>query len=388
VRAPSFRKYLFRFVNWVSRHFFASRLNYAHIQAFLYNNSWTKLLNLLHVHWDMRRGKPYTKSRPYICVFEVTNVCNLKCPFCLTGKGISGGRDVRHMTYDEATKILDSIAPYTYFLQVYTWGEPLLNKDLAAIVDYAKQKNMYVMLSTNATAMTPAYNQRLIESGIDYVMVAIDGGSDETYKKYRVGGNYTKVLANVKNMLDQKRERGSDAPFVEWQFIVFRHNEHEVKATEEMAYRIGINKFTPLPAYVEDPEWAATDPEYRTKFSNPERLMNCDRPWTHFNVRSDGGVASCCYSFFKKDDLGEVTKDGFDGVWNNANFQESRRLISDFSRGREMEQSKLLCRDCLRTGVRPSFIETPTDTQKKQTKLTEVHDGAGAARKVIPIAVE
>ena len=99
MRTPHLRKYLFRGVNWVSRHFFASRLNYAHIQAFLYNNSWKKFLNLLHVHWDMWQGKPYTNSRPYIFVFEVTNVCNLKCPFCLTGKGISGGRDVRHMTF-------------------------------------------------------------------------------------------------------------------------------------------------------------------------------------------------------------------------------------------------------------------------------------------------
>lgn len=388
MNTPSVRKYLFRGINWISRHFFASRLNYAHIRAFLFNNSWKKFLNVLRVHWDMWRGKPYTNSRPYIFVFEVTNVCNLKCPFCLTGKGISGGRDVRHMTFEEAKKIIDTVADYTYFLQVYTWGEPLLNKDLVKIVAYAKNKNIYVMLSTNATAMTPAYNEKLIDSGIDYIMVAIDGGSEETYKRYRVGGNYTKVLANVENLLEQKQTRKLDHPFVEWQFIVFRHNEHEVKATETMAYRIGINKFTPLPAYVEDPEWAATDPEYRTQFTNPERLKNCDRPWSHLNVRADGGVASCCYSFFKKDDFGDLTKRPFDEVWNNDMFQESRRLITQFKRGQEMEQSKLLCRDCLKSGVRPSFIETPTDTQGKQQVLTDKHGGAHAEnneRRVIPI---
>jgi len=255
------------------------------------------------------------------------------------------------------------------------------------IVDYAKQKNIYVMLSTNATAMTPAYNARLIESGIDYVMVAIDGGSDETYKKYRVGGNYTKVLENVTDLLEQRKARGVDYPFVEWQFIVFRHNEHEVKSTEEMAYRIGINKFTPLPAYVEDPEWAAINPEYRTQFTNPERLKNCDRPWSHLNVRADGGVASCCYSFFKKDDLGDLTMRSFGEIWNNEKFQQSRRLISQFKRGEEMEQSNLLCRDCLRSGVRPSFIETPTDTQGKQRVLGETHTAAlsESGKRIIPI---
>lgn len=374
------RKHLFHFVNWVSRTFFASRLNYAHIQAFLYNNSWRKFSNLVHVHWDMWRGHPVTNSKPYIFVLEVTNVCNLKCPFCLTGKGISGGREVRHMSFEEAKLILDAVGDYVYFLQVYTWGEPLLNKDLIRIVDYAKQKNIYVMMSTNATAMTPEYNKRLIDSGIDYIMTAIDGGTEETYSQYRVGGKFPKVMANVKDMLAQRAEHGLERPFMEWQFIVFRHNEHEVDSTERMAYEMGIDKFTPLPAYVEDPSWSAQDPKYRTEFANPERLKNCDRPWSHLNVRADGGVASCCYTFFKKDDFGDLREGGFEVVWNNANFQQSRRLIAQHRRGETMEPSGLLCRDCLGSGVRPSFIETPTDTQAQQ--------GSIGGRRVIPIRAE
>src|SRR5210317_145359 len=244
------RKIFFRLINWMSRTFFASRLSFAHIQAFSFNNSFVKFANLLLVHWEKWRRVTNVSSKPYIFVLEVTNVCNLKCPFCLTGKGISGGRDVRHLSFEEAKSIIDPVAEYIYLLQLYTWGEPLLNKDTIKIIEYAKERNIYVMLSTNATAMTPAYNERLINSKIDYLMVAIDGGSDDTYKKYRVGGNYTKVLANVCDLLEQKRKRLSDHPFVEWQFIVFKHNEHEVSDTEKMAYKIGINKFTPLPAYV------------------------------------------------------------------------------------------------------------------------------------------
>ncbi|OGT33673.1 MAG: hypothetical protein A2W28_03095 [Gammaproteobacteria bacterium RBG_16_51_14] len=367
------RKQLFRAINWISRHFFASRLNFAHIQAFLFNNSFKKFFNFLHVHWAMKRGHPKVKCYPYLFVMEVTNVCNLKCPFCLTGKGISGGRDVRHMEFEEAKKILDQVGDYLYFLQVYTWGEPLLNKDIIKIIEYAKQKNIYVMMSTNATAMTPAYNERLLESEIDYIMVAIDGGSDETYRQYRKGGNYDKVLANVKDMLKQRQEQGGHLPFLEWQYIVFRHNEHEVRSTEQMAYEIGINKFTPLPAYVEDEAWAATDPEYRTDLGNPERLFNCARPWSHLNVRADGGVASCCYTFFKKDDLGELSSNSFLEIWNNDHFQQARRIIVQARKGEELEKSEIACYDCMRTGIRPSFIETPTDTQEKLRDIEKVH---------------
>lgn len=362
----TYRKYVFRTVNWISRTFFASRLSYSHIQAFLFNNSLKKLLNFLHVHWDIRRGQTITNSKPYIFILETTNICNLKCPFCLTGKGISGGRAVRHMKFEEAKKLIDAVGDYIYLLQLYTWGEPLLNKDNIRIIEYAKQKNIYVMLSTNGTAMTSANNERLINSGIDYIMVAIDGGSDETYKKYRVGGNYTKVLANVKDILDQKKANGSDHPFIEWQFIVFRHNEHEVKTTEKLAYDIGIDKFTPLPAYVEDEGWLPVGDEYKTKLYNPERLKNCERPWSHLNVRADGGVASCCYEFFKKDDFGDANENAFEEIWNNSFFQESRKLIHQFSKGQELDDSELICRECLKSGVRPSYIETPTDTQRTQ----------------------
>ncbi len=357
------RKWLFRSVNWLSRRFFASRLSFSHVQAFLFNNSPRKLLNFIRVHHAMRKGAETVHCYPYLFVMEVTNVCNLKCPFCLTGKGISGGRDVRHMKFEEAKKILDQVGDYLYFLQVYTWGEPLLNKDIIKIIEYAKQKNIYVMLSTNATAMTPAYNKRLLDSGIDYLMVAIDGGSKETYEIYRRGGDYDKVMANVRDLLAQRREHASGKPFVEWQFIVFRHNEHELEATERMAYEMGINKFTPLPAYVEDENWAATDPRYRTDLGNPERLYNCDRPWSHLNVRADGGVAPCCYTFFKKDDFGNVDDGSFMEIWNNDHFRTSRRIIARTRKKLPLEKSDIACYDCMRTGIRPSFIEVAQEVQ-------------------------
>ncbi len=372
----SLRRELFGAINWISRHLFASRLSFAHIQAFAFNNSLRKFVNFIRVHWAMRRGREVIDCYPYLMVMEVTNVCNLKCPFCLTGKGISGGRDVRHLSFEEAKNILDQVGDYLYFLQVYTWGEPLLNKDLIRIIEYAKGKNIYVMLSTNATAMTPAYNSRLLDSGIDYIMVAIDGGSNESYRKYRRGGDYDKVLANVRDLIRQRSARGEGRPFIEWQFIVFRHNEHELEQTERMAYEMGINKFTPLPAYVEDESWAATNPEYRTSLGNPERLYNCDRPWSHLNLRADGGVASCCYTFFKKDDLAELSDGTFMEIWNNDKFRTARRIITSARKGRELEKSEIACYDCMRTGIRPSFIETPTETQQKLRELEREHGSA------------
>ncbi len=370
------RTLVFRGINWISRTFFASRLSYSHIEAFIFCNSFKKFANFLRVHYEKSRGVEAPKSYPYLFVFEVTNICNLKCPFCLTGKGISGDREVRHVTFEEAKKIIDEVGDYIYLLQLYTWGEPLLNKDIYKIIEYSKTKNIYVMISTNATVMNEKNNQRLLDSGIDYVMVAIDGLSKETYSQYRVGGDYDKVFRNVSNLLQLKKQTKSSRPFVEWQFIVFRHNEHEVDAAEKAAYEIGIDKFTPLPAYVEDEAWLPEGDKYKVETFNPERLKNCDRPWTHLNFRADGGIASCCYEFYKKDDFGEGIHTPFAEVWNNKFFRESRKLIVQKRKGQPLDDSKLICKDCLESGLRPSFIETPTETQNAQIKIpvVVVHD--------------
>lgn len=366
------KKSTFRSVNWVSRTFFASRLSYSHIEAFLFCNSFKKILNFLLVHYEKAKGAEALKSKPYLFVFEVTNICNLKCPFCLTGKGISGDRAVRHVTFEEAKKIIDEVGDYVYLLQLYTWGEPLLNKDIYKIIAYAKSKRIFVMISTNATVMNEKNNQKLIDSGIDYVMVAVDGGSPETYSKYRVGGNYNQVLKNISNLLDLKKKTGSTRPFVEWQFIVFRHNEHEVDKTEKLAYDIGINKFTPLPAYVEDKDWLPQGKKYKVEAFNPERITNCDRPWTHLNYRADGGIASCCYGFYKKDDFGEAIHTPFNEIWNNECFRKSRKLIVQKHKKEKLDDSDIICHKCLSSGLRPSFIETPTDTKNTQDLFSTV----------------
>jgi MoaA/NifB/PqqE/SkfB family radical SAM enzyme len=357
---------MFRFINWVSRHFFASRLSYSHIESFIFNNSVKKIGNLILCHWEARRGITKVHSYPYLMILEVTNICNLACPFCLTGKGLSGGREKRHMSFDEAKWIIDEVADYVYMVQLYTWGEPLLNKDIVRIIEYAKKKHLYVMLSTNATALNDNNVKRMISCGIDYITLAIDGVTQDSYAIYRVGGDYEKVKSNVERLLRIRKEFSSRKPFIEWQFVVFRHNESEVDAAEQLAYSMGVDKFTPLPAYVEDKSWMPESSRYKTELYNPERVRHCERPWTHLNVRADMGIAPCCYEFFKSDDFGSALNHGFSDIWNNDKFQMSRRLLTQAANGEILESSKLICKPCIESGIRPSYVNL-----KQDNKLTQ-----------------
>jgi MoaA/NifB/PqqE/SkfB family radical SAM enzyme len=196
--------------------------------------------------------------------------------------------------------------------------------------------------------------EQVVRSGLDYFIAAIDGFSADTYEQYRRGGKFQKTLDNLEAILDIRKKTASKGPFVEWQFVVFKHNQHELESAREYADRVGVDYFHPIKGYIEDQEWNTTLAEFQTEVGKPESVAHCARPWTHFNVRADGGVAACCYVFYKKDDFDNIFEHPFAKVWNNDHFQTARHILT-----KGLEQAlpgpHTVCHDCLSAGVRPSF---------------------------------
>jgi MoaA/NifB/PqqE/SkfB family radical SAM enzyme len=112
----------------------------------------------------------------------------------------------------------------------YFQGEPFLNPDFLTMVQYAVSKKIYTATSTNAHYLTDAVAKRTVESGLDRLIISIDGTTQETYQQYRVGGRLDKVLQGAANIVKWKKELKSKTPFVVFQFLVVRHNEHQVPA--------------------------------------------------------------------------------------------------------------------------------------------------------------
>ncbi len=331
------------------------RVSVPHIMAFLQYNSFRKMSNLARLLWEKKKCRDELVGLPFILFLEVNNICNLHCPFCLTGKGKKGERPKRNMTLREMKGVVEPLAEVLYFIQLYNWGEPLMNKDLFKLAEYAHRKKIFTMVSSNMNFSSSTIPQDIIDSGIDYFIAAIDGFSAETYSKYRRGGDFNKAIKNLQTITELKKKQGSKTPYIEWQYVVFRHNQHEIQAAKMFAEDIGVDYFHPIKGYVEDPEWITTLEEYRSDLGSPESVTDCARPWTHFNVRVDGGVASCCYEYYKKDDFGNVFTTPFNEVWNNDMFKASRQVIAH---GVGTSTSKkTICHKCIATGKRPSFEE-------------------------------
>ena len=304
--------------------------------------SWKKLLNVLRVEVQLRMGRQKVWGSAFEWEIDTTNICQLKCPLCHTGLG-TVHRDKGTMHFDTYTKIIDQIKDYCVWLSLYSWGEPFLNRRIHEFVAYAHQQKIATIMSTNLNKpLTPQMAEDIIKSGLDVMIVSLDGVTQEVYEKYRVGGRLDRVLDNIKLLVQTKRDLGYSTPHLEWQFIVMRQNEHQMEEAGQLANEMGVNsiifKKVDFPHGMNDNEeaerWLPRDnPDYLREdpFFKPykEDGHRCWRLWRSAVVNWDGGLAPCCYLTDKSEDFGETTVNSLKEIWNNDSYTTARGLFQE-----------------------------------------------------------
>jgi MoaA/NifB/PqqE/SkfB family radical SAM enzyme len=123
---------------------------------------------------------------PLSIEIEPTTICNLRCPQCPSGLR-EFTRDTGMLDLDLYKKIIDELSPELVWLILYFQGEPFLNKSFLEFVKYAASKNLYTATSSNAHYFTDEMAKATVESGLDRLIISIDGTNQETYSKYRKG---------------------------------------------------------------------------------------------------------------------------------------------------------------------------------------------------------
>ncbi|MCH7593629.1 MAG: radical SAM protein [Chloroflexi bacterium] len=302
--------------------------------------SWRKLFNLLRVEVALRFGFSRLGGTPYEWEIDTTNICQLKCPLCHTGLGTIK-RDKGVMHYDLYTKTIDQIKNYVVWLTLYSWGEPFLNKRIHDMVGYAHEKGIATIISSNLNKpFTEKEAEMIIKSGLDTMIISLDGITQEIYEIYRVNGHLDRVLDNIRLLVRKKKELGYTTPYLEWQFIVMRQNEHQIGGARELAKELGVDsiifKKVDFP-HGEDNDKTAkrwlpqNTPEYLrgNAFDKPfkEGGTRCWRLWRTAVVNWDGGFAPCCYLTDKTDDFGDLNVNSVQEIKNNSNYVTSRALF-------------------------------------------------------------
>ena len=166
------------------------------------------VLVLLSYYLTRLLGRPVVWGKPITVSIEPTTACNLRCPECPSGLR-AFSRPTGNLKADFFRNTLDSISRELVYLIFYFQGEPYINPDFLEMVSYARKKGVYTITSTNGHFLNDAHARRTVESGLDRLIISVDGTTQETYTQYRIGGKLEEVLQGARNVVAWKRKLGS-----------------------------------------------------------------------------------------------------------------------------------------------------------------------------------
>lgn len=291
--------------------------------------------------------KSYIWGQPTAVMIEPTNVCNLKCPLCPTGNETLK-RAKGFMEYSLFQKVIDEVKDYCTLLMLWNQGEPYLNKDFNKMVKYATDRDIFTLVSTNLNSEIDA--DEIVNSGLDSMIVSLDGAAQETYNQYRVNGELAKVLANVEKLVAAKKRLKSKTPIITWQFLVMKHNEHEIEEIKQKAKDLEIDQlsFKTVQIYTKDDiKFLPTNPKYRRynisgeEFEIKFKMMNrCRRMWLQPVVNWNGDVSICCFDKDIEYPVGNVKEQSLLSIWQGKPFQKMRNAVL------KNRQAFEICRNC------------------------------------------
>lgn len=295
--------------------------------------------------------KNFVLGYPFMLMLEPTNICNLRCPLCITGSK-QMTRENGVMEIENFRKLMDELGKYLVHLTLWSQGEPFVNRHFTDMVRIAKNKGIKTMTSTNGHFLIENA-ETIVKSGLDVLIVAMDGASQKTYEKYRVNGNFKKVYDGMKAVTEAKKKLQSKTPEIELQFIVMKHNEHETNEIRSLAYECGAQIISFKTAQVYTPEQAKeflpTKEKYRRyeldvkgQIKTKNKEINFCR-WVLLCpvINWDGTVSPCCFDKNAENGLGNVFTDGgLKRIWKNKEYARFRQQI--FHKRKEIP----ICSNC------------------------------------------
>ena len=289
-------------------------------------------------HISKRQGKPIISGLPLSVSIEPTTSCNLRCPECPSGLR-SFTRPTGMLQERVFSKVIDELAPVLTNLTFYFQGEPYLNPKFLEMVRYASKKNIFTSTSTNAHYLNDEQARQTVESGLDRLIVSIDGVSQNTYEQYRIGGQLSKVVEGTKNVIAWKRKLKSRTPHVVFQFLVVRANEHDIPRLHQLAKEMGVDEVKLKTAQIydyengsplipENPKYSRYEKTENGLFKAKNPLLNqCWKMWSSCVITWDGQVVPCCFDKDAKHVMGDVTKQSFVEIWKSEPYQQFRQSI-------------------------------------------------------------
>ena len=282
--------------------------------------------------------KPVQWGLPMTISIEPTTACNLRCPECPSGLR-SFTRETGNLKEDFFRSTIDDLYKDLTYLIFYFQGEPFINPKFLDMVRYASDKGIYTITSTNAHFLNDENARKTIESGLDRMIISVDGTTQEVYQNYRKEGNLETVLQGARNVVKWKRELKSNTPHIIFQFLVVKPNEHQIPEIYRLAKEIGIDEVKLKTAQVYNFENGNDliptidkysryrkqgDGTYKVK---NQLLNHCWKLWHACVITWDGIVVPCCFDKDAIHQLGDLKKIKFRQIWHGQAYKNFRHTL-------------------------------------------------------------
>jgi radical SAM protein with 4Fe4S-binding SPASM domain len=284
------------------------------------NQSLSHLKNRAAILWSYVTRKTTVSGGPKYFLLEATGKCNLFCPMC--------PRELVHFEPVDIPlplfkKVIDEAKDFLEFTVPYGGGEPMLNPRIFDMIQFCRDRNIYVGFSTNGTMNNPERNRKLLEAGLDYIIFAFDGASKETYEKYRKGAKFEETRAKILEFLKMKQEMKAKT-FTIIQMVRLKDNAGEVEEFRKMWALPGVDQVR-----IKEDEMQFEGVGIPRPKENPVRRNPCHYLWQGpLYIHHDGNVFPCCY-MWRGEPLGNANDQPVATIWNNDKMQKLRQAHID-----------------------------------------------------------
>ena len=293
------------------------------------------------VHW----------GNPAAVGIEPNNSCNLHCPECPTGmNGLTRTHGLMQppMFYS----IIDQLSPNLSWLTLYFQGEPYMSKYFFDFIAYARSRKIFVATSTNGHFLDETSVRKTLESGLNRLIISLDGADRQSYEAYRAGGDFDRVIDGIRLLVSEKRRLKTRNPEIVLQCLVLKTNEHQLDAVRKLGNKLGVDRVTFKTAQFNDFENGNPLMPERSKYSRYAvkekvksqkskvktdeparyRIKNmlpdaCFRMWSSCVITWDGKVVPCCFDKDATHELGDLTRKPFNEIWRSSAYTDFRKKI-------------------------------------------------------------
>jgi radical SAM protein with 4Fe4S-binding SPASM domain len=250
------------------------------------------------------------------------------------------------------TRVIDELKSTLTYLTFYFQGEPYLHPQFLSLVRYAADQKVFTSTSTNAHYLNDANAKATVESGLDRLIISIDGTTQETYESYRVGGSLEKVIEGTQRVLHWREKSSTSGLQVVFQFLVVKPNEHQVNDVYALADKLGVDdvllKTAQIYDYHNGSDLIPTNDRYSRYRQNPDGTFDiknamdnhCWKMWQSCVITWDGKLVPCCFDKDAHHVMGDLNSSSFKEIWTSDKYNSFRATLLRSRSEVEM------CRNC------------------------------------------